>query len=95
MEPRSLAVKHGVLTTGLPENSQFLLFFFKLIYLTVSGISSSTRDLLCVMEDVLLWCMDSLVVAFGLLFWFFGGLQSLRAQELPHAGLVAPQHVGS
>ena len=59
----------------------FILFYFKkLIYLAASGLS-------CSMRGLLLRCLGSLVVACR--------LQSAWAQQLWHAGLVAPWHVGS
>ena len=36
------------------------------IYLAASGLSYSTWNLCCVMQDLLLWCLESLVVAQGL-----------------------------
>ena len=55
----------------------FLKIF--IFYLTPSGLSCGLQDLHCVMWDLLLWLVDSLIVACG--------LQSVS--------LVAPWHVGS
>ena len=44
--------------TGLP----FSLFFLIFIYLASSGLSCVSQDICCVMWDLLLWHMDSLVV---------------------------------
>ena len=52
------------------------------MYLAVLGLSHGTQDRPCIMWDLYLWRMDSLVVIPGL-------------QYLWHIGLVALQHVGS
>ena len=57
------------------------------IYLAAAGLSCGTWDLCCIMQDLSLLCMYSLVVPHRL--W------SLQAQLLQHASSVTQQHVGS
>ena len=45
----------------------FFLIFKNFIYLVELGLSCSMRDLHCILRSFLLWYMDSLVVAVGLL----------------------------
>ena len=72
----------------LPVADANYTIFFKIIYyLAAAGLSCGTWDLGCIMQDLSLPCMDSLVVPCGL--W------SSQAQLLQHASLVTPQHVGS
>ena len=48
---------------------RFAILFFNNIYLASSGLSFVSQDICCIMWDLLLWHMDSLVVAHRLSSW--------------------------
>ena len=51
-----------------PGAIYFIIFILFIIYLTVLGLSSSMWDLRGLMQDLSLWCVDSLTGALGLSF---------------------------
>ena len=63
------AVKHNIEEYLMIQKNVYdlwLILFLKNMYLAASGLSCSIQDLPCVMQDLSLWCTDSLIAILGL-----------------------------
>ena len=66
------------------------------MYLAAAGLGCSARDLHCITQHLLLWQMDSSVMAPGLLSARASGVATLRCSSCDvQVGLVPLRHVRS